>query len=211
MKPTLHSRHAGKSVRQSGLALVIALIVLVAMTLASIGMIRSIDTSVMIAGNMAFRQGAAVAGDAGVEAARTWLMSNGALLTNDSTANGYYANSQSNLDLTGNKTPDDTSDDVAWNGTGISQPKCLAMDNAGNTVCYIIHRLCNTSGTAISSSSCAVKQSSKSGSNTGGKRQMETYQEGSWTEVANQTYYRITVRTAGPRNNTGYIQVFMLI
>jgi hypothetical protein len=165
----------------------------------------------MIAGNMAFRQGATAAGDAGVEAARTWLMSNSSALINDSSSSGYYANSQMDLDLTGNKTPNDQADDVAWEGSGVSTPKCLTKDNAGNTVCYIIHRMCNESGEAISSSKCSVRQTSKSGSNVGGKRQMETYQQGSWTDVANQAYYRITVRIEGPRNNTSFIQVFMLI
>jgi len=198
--------------RQSGVALVVALIVLVAMTLAGVAMVRSVDTSVMIAGNLAFRQGASVAGDAGVEAARTWLLANTAALTNDSPGDGYYANSQlEQLDLTGNATPADTADDVAWDGVGVSQPKCLAQDAAGNTVCYIIHRLCTTSGEAISSSKCSVKLESRGGSNVGGKRQMETYQPGSWSEVATQTYYRITVRVAGPRNNTGFIQAFLLI
>lgn len=198
--------------RQSGMALIIALIVLVAMTLAGIAMVRSVDTSVMIAGNMAFRQGAAVAGDAGVEAARAWLLNNVAVLTSDAPGDGYYANSQlEQLDLTGNKTPGDTADDVAWEGAGVSQPTCLDKDGAGNTVCYIIHRLCNTSGEAISSSKCSVKLSSRGGSNVGATRQMTTYQPGSWSEVATQTYYRVTVRIAGPRNNIGFIQAFLLI
>lgn len=208
---THSSRYTGYQ-RQSGLALVVALIVLVAMTLAGLAMMRSVDTSVMIAGNMAFRQGAAIAGDAGVEAARTWLLNNVAALTSDAPGDGYYANSQlEQLDLTGNKTPGDTADDVAWDGAGVSQPTCLAKDGAGNTVCYIIHRLCTTSGEAISSSKCSVKLSSRGGSNIGAMRQMTTYQPGSWTEVATQSYYRVTVRIAGPRNNIGFIQAFLLI
>jgi Tfp pilus assembly protein PilX len=198
--------------RQAGMALAVALIVLVAMTLAGIAMMRSVDTSVMIAGNMAFRQGAAVAGDAGVEAARTWLLGNTAALINDSPGDGYYANSQlEQLDLTGNQTPGDTADDVAWDGVGVSQPKCLAKDAAGNTVCYITHRLCTESGAAISSSKCSVKLESRGGSSLGAKRQMETDKPGGWSEVATQAYYRITVRIAGPRNNIAFVQAFLLI
>src|SRR4051794_33864237 len=50
--------------RQQGVVLLIALIVLVAMTLAGIGLVRSVDTGNMVAGNLAFKQGATLAGDA---------------------------------------------------------------------------------------------------------------------------------------------------
>ena len=56
--------HRSLSRHQSGLALVLTLIVLVAMTLASVGMVRSIDTAVLVAGNMAFRQGTVASGAA---------------------------------------------------------------------------------------------------------------------------------------------------
>ena len=58
---------------QDGVVLFIALIVLVAMTLAGIAVMRSVDTNVLIAGNLAFRNAATSAGDAGIEAARNWL------------------------------------------------------------------------------------------------------------------------------------------
>jgi hypothetical protein len=55
--------------KQRGVVLLIALIVLVAMTLAGIGMMRSVDTGTVIAGNMAFREATANANDAGISAA----------------------------------------------------------------------------------------------------------------------------------------------
>lgn len=48
---------------QQGVVLFVALIILVAMTLAGIALMRSVDTNVLIAGNLAFRQGATMAGD----------------------------------------------------------------------------------------------------------------------------------------------------
>ncbi len=204
---------AGKAAhRQGGLALLVSLIVLVAMSLAGIALVRSVDTATMIAGNLAFRQGATTSGDAGIEAARTWLLANGASLENNSTGNGYYATSQDSLDLTGNATRTNTSDDVDWTGAGVgaSTPKCLATDAAGNTVCYIIHRLCNTAG-ALNSATCSTQQTAKGGSSLGSTRPMGTYQERSWTEVATLAYYRVTIRVAGPRNNISYVQAFLLI
>jgi Tfp pilus assembly protein PilX len=51
--------------QQRGVVMFIALIILVAMTLAGIGMLRSIDTGGVIAGNMAFKQATINASDMG--------------------------------------------------------------------------------------------------------------------------------------------------
>jgi flagellin-like protein len=42
--------------RERGVVLIIALIVLVAMTLVAIGTLRSVDTSNVVAGNLGFKQ-----------------------------------------------------------------------------------------------------------------------------------------------------------
>lgn len=196
--------------KQNGVALFVAMIVLVVMSIAGLALMRSVDTGALIAGNLAFRQSATHAGDAGIEAARTWLMANNSSLVNNSTANGYYANSQANIDLTGNKTVA-TSDDVAWNGVGASTPRCLAADSVGNTVCYIIHRMCDTSGTALDAATCTTKSGTKGGSSLGAARQMLTNQQGAWSETTMYGYYRVTVRIAGPRNNVAFVQSFLII
>jgi len=54
---------------QRGVVLLIALILLVVMTLAGIGMMRSVDTGSVIAGNLAFKQATLNASDAGTSAA----------------------------------------------------------------------------------------------------------------------------------------------
>jgi len=59
--------------RQRGVVLFIALIVLVAMTLAGIAMFRQIGAGVIIAGNTAFKENATSVGDLGIEGARGWL------------------------------------------------------------------------------------------------------------------------------------------
>ena len=91
--------------RQEGLVLFIALIVLVAMTLAGIALMRGVDTGTVIASNLAFKQTTTSVADVGVETARTWLLAQAATsLYNDNTSSGtaYYATMQSNLDLLGN-------------------------------------------------------------------------------------------------------------
>ena len=82
---------------QRGVVLFIALIVLVAMTLAGLAMMRSVDTNNLIAGNLAFKNAAVSAGDAAVEAARTWVMTKtpGQLEADQA---GYFANWQPSFD-----------------------------------------------------------------------------------------------------------------
>ncbi|WP_141104097.1 pilus assembly PilX family protein [Noviherbaspirillum denitrificans] len=191
---------------QRGVILIITLIALVAMTLASIALVRSVDTSTVIAGNLAFKQSATTSGDAGIEAAIAWMNANSGILEQDSPTNGYYATSQDNLDLTGNKTPDDTSDNLDW--TSASAVKTLVKDAVGNEVAFVIHRMCNDVG-PLNGATCATEQSAQAGSSQGSARQMQTYQPGSWGSVANRGYYRITARIAGPRNNTSYVQAII--
>ena len=195
--------------KQSGLSLLVAMIVLVVMSLAGIGLMRSVDTGFLIAGNLAFRQSATHAGDAGIEAARTWLLANTSTLTADISTAGYYATSQTSLDLTGNQTAS-TSDDLKWDGSASTKPACLATKVADNTVCYIIHRMCDATG-PLSGATCSTKSASKGGSGLGSTRQMSTYQQGTWNSTVTLGMYRVTVRIAGPRNNVSYVQAFLII
>jgi Tfp pilus assembly protein PilX len=203
---------------QKGLALLVALIVLVAMSLAGIALVRSVDTASLLAGNIAFRQGATLGADAGIEAARSYLMTAlaGSLENNQLDA-GYYATSQDAVDLTGNRSPGNDGDDVKWPGVtgGISTPVCIAVkDDAGNSICYIVHRLCDSIG-AVDVTTCATEQGTASdrGSSKGGYLGGMTYTGGLDPDPLGppMVYYRVTVRVAGPRNNVSYVQSFLLI
>lgn len=196
--------------RQEGVVLMIALIVLVAMTLAGIGMIRSIDTGTMVAGNIGFRQAAVATGDGGVEAALTWLRANAGSLNMDNVSMGYYSTRQDNLDITGNRTEGGT-DGVDWGGTDSSQPtKARSLgqiDSSGNNVFYVIHRLCSIPGTINApAQSCATS----TGVGTGSSMDSPTY-DAQGLLTANRVYYRITSRIAGPKNTVSFVQAVVLI
>ncbi|MDP2827754.1 MAG: hypothetical protein Q8O37_04025 [Sulfuricellaceae bacterium] len=195
--------------KQQGVVLLIALIMLVAMTMAGVALVRSVDTTTMIAGNLAFKQSATSSGDRGVETAIAWLTTNAGSLEADNTAGGYYAASQDCLDLTGNGskpsascTPPYTALD--WDANAAT----LSADAVGNKINYVIHRMCDAAG-PLDGGSCATEQDTQAGSSTGGVRQMTTYQPGTWATVANRGYYRITVRVSGPRDNMSYVQTFV--
>jgi len=116
------------------------------------------------------------------------------------------------LDLTGNVTPGDTSDNVNWDGQGgPTTPTCQAKDSVGNTVCYVIHRLCDTTG-PLDSSTCSTRQYIRTDSSKGVVGGLSNYQPPSWDpEIASMGVYRVTIRVSGARNNISYLQAFIVI
>ena len=180
--------------RQQGVVLFISLIMLVAMTLAGIALIRSVDTANLIAGNLAFRQGATLAADSGEEAARTWLLTqNTATLSNDSALNGYYS-----------FTPPVASwEQYDWQNLSKALP---AADAAGNQVRYVVHRLCALTGSpAGAGNNCLTTTTSGGG---GGSSMGAGVQNVAGTAVY---YYRVTSRVLGPRNTTSYVQTLITV
>lgn len=207
------NRHANIRVhrQEQGVVLLIALIVLVAMTLAGIGLVRSVDTGTMVAGNMAFKQAVTLAADTGAEVALTWLTPNQAVaaVNADQAASGYYATNQKDLDLT-NSLNDAALAAVDWEQNdcqGLSFSVCIKPSApvmvGDNSVSYIIHRLCQKPGTFNDpANSCVTYQSRDSGSPN---------RDGLLTgdvrfEPLPVPYYRITARVVGPRNTTSFVQ-----
>ena len=203
--------------RQKGVVLIITLIALVAMTLAAIALIRSVDTGNVVAGNMAFKQGAVLAGDSGTEAAITWLagIAGVAASQNDDPANGYYATSQETLDITGN-SGDSSRSLVDWDGNDCNgtvaggaaaaciQPAPLIPANAaGYATRYIIHRLCPSTGLP---NNCASTATTIAGTSSGAK---DYTTKGGLSGTAEAEYYRITTRVRGPRNTTSYVETIV--
>jgi type IV pilus assembly protein PilX len=197
-----HRRAMQPRARQTGVVLAITLIVLVAMTLAAIALVRSVDTTNVIAGNLAFKQATVNAADRGTEAAVAWLETTTAtnvnLLINDNFPNGYKASEQH--PSTG------VSWDSYWNSTiipsglNVCAPTNCNPDAAGNIVSYTINRLCGGPGqSGAFGSDCSYSPSTY----------ILNTSQGSGTVVLNsysQVYYRITIRVQGPRNTVSYVQ-----
>lgn len=199
--------------KQRGVALFFALIALVVMSLAAVALIRSVDTSTMIAGNLTFKQAATASGDTGIEAAITWLTAteaNSALnvlndpahpFNNDNAAAGYYSSANTAVSLT--------------DGTGIqwtNADSALVLpdpDSSGNSIRYVIQRMCRTANTPINTAGCLFSGASvdNNGQNIHLPQEVCT---GDGCPVAGQTpQIRITSRTTGPRNTVSYVQAFV--
>lgn len=194
---------------QRGVVLLIALIVLVVMTLAAVALVRSVDTSNLIAGNMAFQQAAVHSGDAGVEDAIVWLEDcavhhvscTTTTLDADSASHGYSANGS---DPTKSPGAGQTWN-AYWAATkDATNTRSLGRDDVtGNTVSYVIDRLCRTSGSPTSGASCVGSPVVTAA--TGNEEEAG----GIPLRALSVVYYRITVRIAGPRNSVSYVQAMI--
>lgn len=196
-----HSRPIGKiPARQSGVVLIIALIVLVAMTLAGIALMRSVDTSNLIAGNLAFQQAATHSGDAGIEKAIDWLqtVNNGTTLNDSDPTNGYAADGSdpSRSPAAGQSW------DSYWVASRVARPsKDLVADSSSNQVSYVIDRMCLTAAPKMEAKCTTSPVVNVALNNDEGPELPLTR--------ASVVYYRITARIAGPRNTVSYVQAIV--
>lgn len=203
-------RRAG---RQGGAVLFFALIALVVMTLAAIALVRSVDTASLISGNLAFKQSAASSGDNGIEAAMAVLaLPPNAVNTNlnvNAPASGYYNSLNRAIDLT--TLTWDNNNSVLVDGDPLVAG-AQANDPAGNSVRYIIQRVCLhptvaaanlASGQAItvSTANCSLTDATDTSSKRVGE---EPPPPGAGSPI-----YRVTARVAGPRNTVSYLQGFV--
>lgn len=210
--PTKFRFQSVQMLKQRGVVLFFALIAMLAMSLAAVALIRSVDTSTMIAGNLAFKQAATSSGDTGVENAINWLAALDAANSNlnvlsdathpfniDAPLNGYYSNMNPAISLT-----DGTG--IQWDNT---DSVLVGTDASGNTVRYVIQRMCRTANVAIQNGSCLFS----SGIVDDNGQQIPLPQdvcEGAGCPSAGQTpQIRITTRTDGPRNTVSYVQTFV--
>jgi Tfp pilus assembly protein PilX len=211
--------------------LLIALIILVAMTLAGIGMMRSVDTGTLIAGNIAFRQATMNAGDAGTSAGFETLVAMGnsgnstdkvvldlnhgqpcpagatAALCSGGNVNvpGYSPTPMYACEVTHSclQASEYTwwALDSSWNGA----PSIQVRDANGNTIAtvnYLIHRMCQQSGQAGAPGQlCQTYTQPATGCS---KTQLLPCNSTS-------LFYRITSRSVGARNTVTYTQTLVLI
>lgn len=193
-------RNGATGRREQGVVLVVALVVLVAMAMAGIAMMRQITGALGVAGNLAFKQTATSAGDAGLEAARAWLVSKTNTQTSEQLiadiAPGYYASWAAG----------DNPVEALWNDANSVLVTPTDGDNTGNVVRYKIHRLCSTAGLPVTdpNNKCVILTTTGTGATK------QTFRDGDapFSQVS-QPYYRVTAQVIGPRNTVSYVQMIM--
>lgn len=210
MKPSTKSNVGTAPVlKQRGVVLFFALIALLAMSLAAVALIRSVDTNTMIASNLAFKQSATTSGDAGIEFAINWLSARAAQarLANISTADpnhplnidqpalGYYSSANSAVSLTDGTV-------IQWTDADSSTEM---IDGSGNKIRVIIQRMCPTPG--VPGAGCLLGTSSiNNGSHA---IALGSHICAACPGSTSQSIqFRITARSEAPRNSISYVQAF---
>ncbi len=183
--------------KQQGSTLFIALIALVAMMLAGIALMRSVDTANIVAGNFAFKEASLQAADLGMEAAFTALPALAAK-GNVPVPNQYYAVLQG-------VDPQGIPAGVTWSKVPLIQTKIK-----GYSIQYVIERMCKGSvadpinGPAPGNVAEEKKYCTTiaNPTNQGGSKAT-----GHVTFSGNGVvYYRVTVRSTGPHNAVSMVQ-----
>lgn len=185
---------------QRGVVLFLTLVVLVAMLLSGIALFRSVDTGVLVAGNIALQKGATRQGDQGTEAAIAWLSSSAPEDLYDNRS-GYIANGLSDV-------PGSSQSWAEWwqNYSSSHTPTTLTVDpNTGNTVSFFVQRLCSAPGAPYTAGVECL------GPPQGGGRGSSKGVGSIALNRASSVYYRITTRTEGPRSTVSYIQAIVAL
>jgi Tfp pilus assembly protein PilX len=191
---------------QRGVVVFIALIVLVAMMLAGVATMRASGGAILTAGNLGFRQNATLAGDLGLEAARAWLSAQTpSKLETTNGAQGYYATWNEQLPAL---PPGGAWDPVLWgennwkDSAKAVQVNPTMPDAAGNTVSYVIHRMCRDPGSVeLADQECVLLSDP-------GKGGPKEAQEKAFVGTS-QVYFRVTARVEGPKRTVSYVQAMM--
>jgi type IV pilus assembly protein PilX len=205
--------------QQKGIALFFALIALVVLSLAAVALIRSVDTNTLIAGNLAFQQSANSSTDAGVEAAivdlatiRDASVNNGLNVINnpantanitDLTANpGYFSSVTSALTTTSQLMADST-----W--TNADNYKSIPADAAGNSVQYIIQRMCRFPNVEIAAADCLFSEAETDGSSQIVPLNPDICSGNNCPSAGQTPQVRVTVKVTGPRGAVSFAQAFI--
>jgi type IV pilus assembly protein PilX len=212
---TIPRKELKTTIRQRGVVLFFTLMALVVMSLAAVALIRSVDTSTMIAGNLAFKQTAITSGDVGVESAMTWMTAQQQILTSsgkniyldsnppvllfnlDNPTLGYYSSVRPVSDLT-----DGT---FSWtNGNSV----LVGTDASGNTIRFMIERMCTTPNVVPTAANCLFATPATTLNNQAVVAADQVCQGAGCVSNAQSPQLRITAQVIGPRNTYSYIQTF---
>jgi Tfp pilus assembly protein PilX len=215
---------------QRGVSLLFALLALVALSLATLALVRSVDTSALLLGNIGFKQDATASADQAARQAINWLTLNSATLNTDLSANGYYASTQElaadgvtvkpPVDATGQQLASTTNRQlIDWDGNNCQsaingtyngctiQTKSAGTIN-GNTARYVIFRLCSKPGDFTQDTTISCAQHSTTSDSCGAKGAQD-YSNQSLDCSATTAYYRIIVRTQGARNTASFTETIV--
>ncbi len=200
------SRHSGKARSrraQSGVVLFIALIVMVALSIAGIALVRSVDTGLSVTANLGFRQASIPPSTWAVENAVAAMFEKNLIPDLDQVKldQNYYPY---RFEIKNSGKVEDEAG-VPYDLQGLkpdNYPSTFVAENdaAGNTIRYVIERMCLDAGPATAAN-CDMSPPKKS--------EATTAMELTKPELIRVPFYRLTVRVDGPNNTTTFAQAML--
>jgi type IV pilus assembly protein PilX len=190
------------AVRQRGVVLIFSLIVLLILAIGAVAVLRSVNSSLLSSGNLAFHRDLVNQAEEAVSTVMTEFKTNGPPLSTSPTTVSLPAANYSATTLPTNSqgVPLALLDNAAF--ALVATPGLVPAGNdipgrTGDvTIRYVIDRLCTNAGTA-SSPNCVQS----TGLPTGGTANRNTA-----VAPPSATVYRISVRVDGPRNTQAFLQ-----
>ncbi len=220
-----HSMKAGVRRVQRGISLVFALMGLVVLTLGAVALLRSVDTGLMVLGNLGFKQDSLAAASVGTESAISWIQGSTIdTLQKSQAALGYSAVAMPTLETTGPRADADPASKavlVDWLGNSCDVPGLngravdvcnlpgFLPDVGSNKIRYYITRLCANEGLPDSSNDC-VKPIVLSATGSTSQRGSLGYGSSTrFTDISPGTYFRIITRVEGVRGTVSFTETLV--
>lgn len=193
-EPARGARHRTRRRRERGAVLIVALIVLVALGLAALSLLRSVDVLGLVAGNLSFQRSSLNATDVGVDRAMTSFLTVANRTVSPPAGTGCYsATTLASADL--NK-PAGIPDILVNSATfDAAYPLCRTQSAAGETVRYVVDRQCTRIGLAQSDICILAQRQTTS-------RDIDSPPDPTIQSPA----YRVSVRVDGGRSAASYTQ-----
>jgi type IV pilus assembly protein PilX len=196
---------------QSGVALIMVLIMLTAMAIAGVALVRVVDSANVISGNFAFRQSTLNIADLGVEAATADLIAIPVAARESPWPAGCVANCRyfpvrsvgnmldgKGLPILGNTGA--ATQAIQWNANANwdanDVPLAPTGYNRGYAIRYVIDRQCNRAPVVDVLDDCSNLPQVDSKKNPP-------------IALPGPISYRVTVQVTGPRNTQSHVQVFL--
>ena len=188
--------------RQRGVVLLIALVAVFMLMLAGLATLRSVGTTTLLTGNLAFREATVQSADYGLEDARQWLVVK-STASPDSLENAIQGASDAYIPFWNDSFDPRT---YQWSIPGNSVTVATAPANF--TVNYVIHRMCKASGSFLGAGATCIRASTVA-TQGDSKRSLVYGAFNLFGLGAGAPYYRITTRVVGPRNALSYVQAMV--
>lgn len=185
---------------ERGMILLFTLIALAVLLVGGIALVRAMDTSLLQAGNLAFRRDLVNQAERAANAAVTRL-SSGTLSTDSARESNLLTSnySASRLASDGHGIPTLLLSDSAWTSAGMSAGD-LTDSTTGVTLRWVIDRQCAAAG-EISATNCVSTTATSDAAADDRYRKVN----GEARPV-----YRISVRATGPRNTQAFFQTTLV-